>query len=100
MNQDREPNELLEIIKGFFLLLGYHIMAVAIVFVLGSVVPLFLVAGAAGFMFWQLLYVIPLTTKFKSQGQIGMMKGVIICAVLTALLNGACSYWLLSGILR
>ena len=49
-----------------------------------------LVFGAAGFLFWQLLYVIPLTIWLSHRGKIGMMKGVMIGAVLTALLNGTC----------
>lgn len=43
-----------------------------------------------GFLFWQLLYVIPLTIWLKRRGKVGMMKGVITGAVLTALVNGAC----------
>ncbi len=43
-----------------------------------------------GFLFWQLLYVIPLTIWLKRWGKVGMMKGVIMGAVLTALVNGAC----------
>ncbi|MEQ9235604.1 MAG: hypothetical protein RIG66_16145 [Coleofasciculus sp. E2-BRE-01] len=40
-----------------------------------------------GFLFWQLLYVIPLIIWLKHRRKMGMMKGVIIGAVLTALLN-------------
>ncbi len=43
-----------------------------------------------GFLFWQLLYVLPLTIWLKRRGKIGMMKGGSIGAVITALLNGAC----------
>jgi hypothetical protein len=48
------------------------------------------IIGAIGFFFWQLLYVIPLIIWLKRRRKMGMMKGVIIGAVLTALLNGSC----------
>lgn len=41
----------------------------------------------------QLIYVIPACYWLKRQRRFGMMKGVIIGAVITALLNGGC--WLL-----
>jgi hypothetical protein len=41
----------------------------------------------------QLVYVIPVSLWLKQQGRFGLMKGVIIGAVITALLNGGC--WLL-----
>jgi hypothetical protein len=59
--------------------------------ILGSSISLGIwVLGAMGFLFWQLLYVIPLTIWLKRWGKVGMMKGVIMGAVLTALVNGAC----------
>lgn len=59
--------------------------------ILGSSISLGIwVLGAMGFLFWQLLYVIPLTIWLKRRGKVGMMKGVIMGAVLTALVNGAC----------
>ena len=59
--------------------------------ILGSSISLGMwVLGAMGFLFWQLLYVIPLTIWLKRWGKVGMMKGVIMGAVLTALVNGAC----------
>ncbi len=59
--------------------------------ILGSSISLGMwVLGAMGFLFWQLLYVIPLTIWLKRRGKVGMMKGVIMGSVLTALVNGAC----------
>lgn len=93
-------NEIVEISKGMLLLLGCHAIAGLTIFALG-----FLVAavapggytfiypwaiGAAGFLFWQLLYVIPLIITLRRRGQIAQSKGVVIAAVLTALVNGAC----------
>ena len=43
-----------------------------------------------GFLFWLLLYVIPLVLRFRRRRKFGLMKGVIIGATLTALVNGAC----------
>lgn len=94
-----EPNEILEIIKGLVLLFSLHAIAGAFIFGLGYVVGMIWgnytfagvwIIGAMGFLFWQLLYVLPLTIRFRRRGKIGMMKGVIIGAVITALLNGAC----------
>jgi len=99
MTRNTEPNELVEIIKGLSLLLGCHLMAASTIFVLGFILSPILgnysflsvwIIGAMGFLFWQLLYVIPLVLRFQRRGKIGMMKGVIIGAVFTALVNGAC----------
>jgi hypothetical protein len=91
-------NELLETLKGFLLLLLFHLCAGVIIFLLGwlsspigNYTILFVwIIGAIGFFFWQLLYVIPLIIWLKRRRKMGMMKGVIIGAVLTALLNGSC----------
>lgn len=92
-------NELFETLKGFLLLLLFHICAGVIIVLLGwwlssstgnYTIPSVWVIGAIGFLFWQLLYVIPLIIWLKRRRKMGMMKGVIIGAVLTALLNGSC----------
>lgn len=96
-------NEGLEILKGMLLLLGCHALAGTFIFALGFAVALVAsgagggyafiypwVIGAAGFLFWQLLYVIPLVITLRRRGRIAMSKGVMIAAVLTALVNGAC----------
>ncbi|HEY9645872.1 MAG TPA: hypothetical protein V6C88_05860 [Chroococcidiopsis sp.] len=99
MTTTPEPNELSEIVKGAALLLGCHLLAGLLIFALGYVIgsivggySIFAVwlVGAMGFLFWQLLYVIPLILWLRRRGKTGMIKGVIIVAVLTALLNGAC----------
>jgi len=106
MSRDTQPNELLEIIKGFFLLFLVHFLVGAGLTVLGTVInvvfgnssfPTVLMIGALFYCgLSQLLYVIPLTIWLKRRGKIGMMKGVIIAAVLTALLNGGCFLLLFS----
>ncbi len=99
MRRDPEPNEISEMVKGVVLLLPFHLLAGLIIFALGYIIgtivgnySVFVVwfVGAIGFLFWQLLYVIPLTIRLRRRGQIGMMKGVILGAVLTALVNGVC----------
>ncbi|MGB8703046.1 MAG: hypothetical protein WCD18_26820 [Thermosynechococcaceae cyanobacterium] len=100
MSQTSEPHEIFEIIMGFLLLCGLHVLAGMLIFGLGflasaifggySFAPVWMV-GSMGFLFWQLLYVLPLINWLKRRGKIGMMKGVIIGAVLTALLNGSCA---------
>jgi hypothetical protein len=54
------------------------------------IASLILLGGIIGFLFWQLLYVIPLIIWCRRRRKFGMMKGVIIGAVITALVNGAC----------
>ncbi|BAZ30586.1 hypothetical protein NIES4074_30470 [Cylindrospermum sp. NIES-4074] len=100
-----ERNEILGIFLGILLLLGMHIIAIIAIFFLGfiiekiysgySVIGVWIV-GSYGFLFWQLLYVIPVCLLLKRQQRPGLMKGVIIGAVITALLNGTCSLLILS----
>lgn len=99
MHNNTEPNEILEMVKGFGLLMVFHSLASALIFILGYIIGSILggysvftvwIVGIAGFLFWQLIYVIPLSMRLKRRGKTGMMKGVIIGAVITALLNGAC----------
>lgn len=106
MTGDRPSNELVEILKGMGLLLLYHILAGFVIFIMGLIIGvifggyIFLgiwFLGGAGFFFVQLAYVIPLALRLKRQGKIGMMKGVIIGATLTALLNGTCSFIIYRG---
>ena len=99
MNNNSNSSEITQIIAGFMLLMALHSITGLLIFVLGFVVGMgagnytFLaiwIGGAMGFLFWQLLYVIPLVIRFRRRHQFGMMKGVIIGATLTALVNGAC----------
>jgi Na+/proline symporter len=104
-----QRNDLTSIINGILLVFLIHIAAVGIIIFLGLILAyvinypyislaVYLYAGM-GFSLIQLIYVIPIVLKLKQQQRWGMMKGVIIGAVLTALLNGGC--WLLmSGVVR
>ncbi|MEM9006368.1 MAG: hypothetical protein AAGE59_22930 [Cyanobacteria bacterium P01_F01_bin.86] len=87
------------IIQGFLLLIFLHFIAGMIIFALGFIAGtiwqnyIFLgiwVFGALGLFLWQLLYVLPLILWLKRRGKIGMVKGVLIGAVFTALVNGTC----------
>jgi hypothetical protein len=99
MSNNIKKNEPFEVLKGFLLLCFFHYIAGVVIFVLGSAIGLIVggyavfyawIVGGMGFFLWQLIYVLPLTIRLKRRGKIGMMKGVIIGAVLTALMNGSC----------
>jgi len=93
-------NEAVNIFLGIALLIGMHIVALLVIGLLGFIVSTIYPAtyaalilwmyGIGGFLFWQLIYVLPVSLWLKRRGNQGMMKGVIIGAVITALLNGAC----------
>ncbi|MBA3924097.1 MAG: hypothetical protein H0X31_21330 [Nostocaceae cyanobacterium] len=93
-------NEIIGIVYGILLLLGMHFLAGIIIFGVGLLVfeithspyiYLTIWAGSAvGLFLLQLLYVIPLILWLRRRQYLGMMKGVIIGAVITALLNGGC----------
>ena len=98
-------NETPKIILGLLLLLGMHFMLfllVCLTLYIVSVVPTpissdykwlaVILIPAGGIAIVQLIYVIPVSLWLKSRRQLALMKGVIIGAVITALLNGGC--WL------
>ncbi len=103
-------SEILNIILGVLLLLGLHFVALCAFLFLVSLLsslnsylrnPIinYLIGnyrfyyGLASPGLTQLIYVIPMVFWLKRQRRWGLMKGIIIGAVLTALLNGGC--WLL-----
>ncbi|HEY9300933.1 hypothetical protein NDI44_26230 [Trichocoleus sp. DQ-A3] len=93
-------NEFLGVLSGMLLLLGMHLIAGLAVFLVSFPIAALLGGGyailivwafsAISIFLWQLLYVIPLIFWLRRRQRRAMVKGVIICAVLTALLNGAC----------
>jgi hypothetical protein len=94
-----QQNDKSEIFQGLLTLLLMHLLSAATIFLLGLMAnyafagyaALYIwIYGGGGFFLVQLLYVIPLVLLLKRQGKIARMKGVIIGAVITALLNGAC----------
>lgn len=83
-----------------FLLIGFILVIIAVIMFLFPLFPSFksvglplLIYPTAGIGLFQLLYVVPVCLLLKWREKFGLMKGVIIGAVLTALLNGGC--WLL-----
>lgn len=95
-------NNLTSIIDGILLLLVMHIVAVVTIIFLGLIlrfvidersVVLLVYIAVIGIPLIQLIYVIPVVFKLKQSQEWGLMKGVIIGAVLTVLLSGGC--WLL-----
>ncbi|MBD2441434.1 hypothetical protein [Nostoc sp. FACHB-110] len=101
MSPSNNRNEIFQTILGILLLLGCHIIAMIIIFALGYLVALHYrsgsyaglqvwIIGSLGFLFWQLLYVIPLCIFLQRKRLIAMRNGVVIGAALTALLNGGC----------
>lgn len=103
-------NESKQIVLGFLLLLGMHIAAITagslligIASVISSsltnIIGFLMIYSLIGIGLSQLLYVVPVAIVFNRRRQWGLMKGVIIGAVLTALLNGGC--WLvLLGVVK
>lgn len=99
-----QPNEIPQIIAGFFLVFGLHTLAIVILSLLAYILNLLGGTTVAlinilwiyvifGIGISQLLYVVPLIIRLKQRQEWGLMKGVIIGTVVTALLNGGC--WLL-----
>jgi hypothetical protein len=93
--------ELGKILSGFFLVIGLHIAAVLIGGLIGSIasflgiysIASILLFAALGIGITQIIYIIPLIIWLIRQRNWGLMKGVIIGAVITALLNGGCWLW-------
>ncbi|MEL6232619.1 MAG: hypothetical protein AAFR24_22160 [Cyanobacteria bacterium J06627_3] len=99
MTNNPDQNEIAQIVGGFMVLMAFHGIAATLIFALGFGIGMLIggysfltiwVVGSMGFLFWQLLYVIPLLLRFKRRRRFGMMKGVIVGATITALVNGAC----------
>lgn len=94
-------NEFRDIISGIFIVFGMHIAAIIIGSIIGTIATyvklynlnILLLYALVGLGLSQLLYVVPVAIRLKRRQQWGLMKGVIIGAVITALLNGGC--WLL-----
>ena len=102
-------NEKKGIVSGIFFLIGLHIAAV----ILGIIVLLIhfslvgqdnyltlLLFGSffAGLGIVQLIYVIPAIFILRRRRNFTLVKGVIIGAVVTALLNGGCWLFVYSGV--
>lgn len=74
----RDENEFFEIIEGFSRVMIYNFLTSLILWTLPVIGLL------------QLLYVIPMIYSRKRKRKWGQIKGIIIGAVITFLLNGGC----------
>jgi hypothetical protein len=96
-------NETKGIVSGIFLLMGLHLAALILRSILG---PIFISIGGIGYYiasFYslgifgigiaQLIYVVPAIIVLRRRREFAVLKGLIIGAIITALLNGGC--WLL-----
>ncbi len=99
-------NPTAEVFAGIGLLIAFHFMfwiGISVLFylvflllsslkldVFGLLPSYFWLGPLLGFGLTQLLYVIPLCIYYRRQRQFNKMKGIIIGAILTALLNGSC----------
>ncbi|MCP6761412.1 MAG: hypothetical protein NHB32_22350 [Fischerella sp. CENA71] len=101
-------NEFSYVIGGIFLVLGMHVIATLILGILAYIE--LMLASQYNIRFFQpifgiyffgigitqLVYIIPVLLRLKRQEKFALMKGVIIGAIVTALLNGGCWIWLIS----
>lgn len=94
-------NEFGIIILGIVIVCGLHILVISISLIWSIIFDAFnihifdnvFVVEFFAIGICQIIYIIPTIIILKRQNQIALMKGVIIGAVITALLNGGC--WLL-----
>jgi hypothetical protein len=90
-----------KILSGIFLVLGLHILAFLAGGLIGSIAISLGIDSIASTLFSlalfigisQLIYISPLMILLIQQRNWGVLKGVIIGAVITALLNGGCWLW-------
>lgn len=99
-------NELLGIFLGVSLLGVIHIAGFLVVFILGTLIGswifsvflppppywgiIWFAISIVGIWLYQLAYVVPLILWFRRRGNPGMMKGIILGAVVTGLVSGTC----------
>jgi heme/copper-type cytochrome/quinol oxidase subunit 4 len=97
-----DRSEKSEIIKGILITLGMNLTVTWLLFMIGSIllrysnlstysIISFMIMAIIGII--QLVYIIPYAIHLKQEREIARMKGVIIGAVITFLINGGC--WLL-----
>jgi hypothetical protein len=102
-----QQNEFREIVGGFLLAIGLNIGAAIFFGLIASLfgslqlfnIQILFLLLIFGIGLSQLIYIIPIVVRFSRRQQWGRMKGVIIAAVFTALLNGSC-FLALPGVLK
>lgn len=93
-------NEIKGIVSGIFLLMGLHLAAIILVIIIGSIsiggigfyIASFLNLVFLGIGIAQLIYVVPAIIVLRRRREFAVIKGLIIGAIITALVNGGC--WL------
>jgi hypothetical protein len=98
-------SDAVQILGGAAEVFGVNIGLIALIFFIGSLVEnavpsvgMLLLYSLMGIGLLQLIYVIPRVLFLKRQARWAKMKGVIIGAVIVALLNGGC--WFILGSVR
>jgi hypothetical protein len=96
-------NERMGIVSGIFLLMGLHFAVLILGIIVGWIsISIGVIGSYAGiFLTWwffgigvaQLIYVVPAIIVLRRRREFAVVKGLIIGAIITALLNGGC--WLL-----
>ncbi|MDF0554787.1 hypothetical protein [Kamptonema sp. UHCC 0994] len=87
--------------SAFFMNIAFVLLCVVLISIASSIsalsyfLPLF-AYGIFGIGLSQLLYIVPTVINLKRQQKWGEMKGVIIGAILTALISGGCFYLIYS----
>jgi hypothetical protein len=95
---NKRPNPKLDVLSGMLLLAACHALMVGLVcvvyFVGTQLIGSSAMFGVLSLLFaislTQLIYVIPLCLWLRQRRQFDTLKGVIIGAVITVLLNGSC----------
>ena len=93
-------NEIKGIVSGIFLLMGLHLAAIILVIIISSIstggigfyIASFLNLGFLAIGIAQLIYVVPAIIVLRRRREFAVIKGLIIGAIITALVNGGC--WL------
>ena len=110
-----QRSEFRDIVRGIFLLLAAHIVAIVVgwilAYILFSITSNFpgAVSDFSGMLITALtfclfgigisqwLYVTPLLIRLRRREKMGLFKGVLIGALLTMLLNGGCFIWFIKN---
>jgi hypothetical protein len=91
----RRQSEPVQIIEGMLEVFGVNVGLIMLIFLLASIwntVASTILWSLMGLSVLQLIYVVPRSLSLKRQQRAARLKGVIVAAVLIALLNGGC--WL------
>ncbi|HLO52373.1 MAG TPA: hypothetical protein VK211_28495 [Kamptonema sp.] len=88
---------------AFFMNIAFVLVCLVLMYIVAAISPIssfsaLFAYGIFGIGLSQLLYIVPTVINLKRQQKWGEMKGVIIGAVLTALISGGCFYLIISSI--